>query len=68
MFSKVNGFYPKICPAIGLTKINMFLRTNVSVLQSKLGPFSESSDQGLSGRQPQNKSVSKDVGLYCRFK
>ena len=32
MLSKVIGFYPKICPAIRLTKLNMFLGTNFSAL------------------------------------
>ena len=63
MLSKVTGFYPKICSSISLTKLNMFLRTNFFCT-----PFSESSDQGLSKCQPQNKSWFKIVGFYCRFK
>ena len=56
---KDTSFYPKICPAIGLTKLNLFLRTYFSEYQSKLGPFAESSDEGLSDHQFQNLSLFK---------
>ena len=42
---------------MGLTDLLLFLRTNLCAIQSKLGPFYESSDQGLSGSQPQNKPL-----------
>ena len=50
MLSKVTGFYPKNCLSIGLRNLHMFLRTNLSALRSKLGPFSKSSNQWLSGQ------------------
>ena len=33
------------CPAIGFTKLLLFLRTNFSALQLKLGTYFDSSDQ-----------------------
>ena len=59
------GFIAWLYQESYLTKLNMFLRTNLSVLQSKLNPFSESYDQGLSGRQPQNKSLSKCLAFIA---
>ena len=67
LLSKFTGFYPNIFSAICVTKLNMFLRTNFSALQSKLGSFSKLSDQGLFERQPQNTSVFFFNGFYCRW-
>ena len=68
LLSKDTAFYLKICLALGLTKLHLFVRTNFSPLQSRLGPFSESSDQGLLVCQPQNVSLSNNLGFYSRFK
>ena len=60
-------FYLKICPAIGHIKLHIFLRTNFSALQSKEGPFSESSDQRLSGHPPQKFSLAIFVFVLAVF-
>ena len=39
MLSKDTAFYLKICPAIDLTKLYLFFRTNFSLLQSKYDHF-----------------------------
>ena len=51
MLSKVTRFNPKICPVIVISNIHMFLGTNFAALQSKLGPFSKSSDVNLNKSQ-----------------
>ena len=54
LLSKDTSLYPKICQAIGLTKLYLLLGTNLSTLQSKVGPFS---DQGLIEHQPHSYSI-----------
>ena len=49
MVSKFTALYHKIWLAKGITKLFHFPRTNSSTLQLKLGTFSKSSAQGLSG-------------------
>ena len=66
--SKDTESYHKISLTIDLSKLHMFLQTNVFALQSKQRQFSESSAQGLSGPKPKKKSAFTNKGLNFSFK
>jgi hypothetical protein len=67
MLSKSTIFDQQICPAKDLTKVCLVLRATLTELQSKPRPFLESSNQGLSGRRPQNLVILYNQGLNARF-